>query len=416
MRVLRIWVYAIPIFLLAKKKPFYCLVTNMAAPSATRPGVTTITTSFQKKTRGKVTQIPGTRPSLQNGQLLVSSGVPSLDFVVGGGIAVGTTFLIEEDAYGNYASLLLRYFLAEGVMTGQSLFLSSADEKPQKMLKNLPCPVEDDPVKKVAETIRDNEGAVSSEDRMKIAWRYEHLPKHQSTPSTHRFGHFYDLSKSMPSDRLSSISCHCVPMNDESGSVSPYLRLFQHIEQQITEGGFSLLHKQSSNRNILRIAIHSLASPLWGEEQVVSQGVELCQFLHALRALLRNSLAVCVITMPTHLFADVAVIRRVERLCDTAVRLESFAGSDKEKNPVYKEYHGLFHIKQLPRLNSLSGHMPDTTDLAFKLKRKKLTIEKLHLPPELSETVSRPQEDPVLSAIAPSLGCGSTGGRSKLDF
>lgn len=35
--------------------------------------------------------------------------------------------------------------------------------------------------------------------------------------------------------------------------------------------------------------------------------------------------------------------------------------------------------------------MPETLDLAFKLKRKALVIEKLHLPPDLSETVSRSQ-------------------------
>ncbi|XP_038064148.1 elongator complex protein 4-like [Patiria miniata] len=390
---------------------------KMAAPMNT-----TTSTSFQKKTRGKVAQIPGARPSLQNGQLLVSTGVPSLDFLVGGGLAVGTVLLIEEDTYGSYAQLLLRYFLAEGVMTGHSLFVASADDKPQTILKNLPCPVEDDPVKKSAEAIKSNEGAMSAEDRMKIAWRYEHLPKHQSTPSTHRFGHFYDLSKSMPDDRLSNVACHCLHMTDESCvSSPPYRRLFQQMEKQILDGGFSLLQKQSSNRNILRLAVHSLGSPLWGEELSTTQhdrhqGAELCQFLHALRALIRNSLAVCVITMPTHLFTDVAVTRRLERLCDTAIELESFAGSEKEKNPVYKEYHGLFHIKQLPRLNSLTGHMPDTMDLAFKLKRKKLTIEKLHLPPELPETVSRTQEDPVPRAIAPSIGCGSLGGRSKLDF
>ena len=36
---------------------------------------------------------------------------------------------------------------------------------------------------------------------------------------------------------------------------------------------------------------------------------------------------------------------------------------------------GLFNIIKLPRLNSLLSHMPDTLDLAFKLKRKKFTIE-----------------------------------------
>ncbi len=119
---------------------------------------------------------------------------------------------------------------------------------------------------------------------------------------------------------------------------------------------------------------------------------------------------------------------RLEHMCDTVLNLESFTGSDKEKNPAFKEYHGerkrgerrknkgqtfddssvlflrasrlslripilfgfvvlksncktdgsvagLFHIVKLPRLNSLQCHMPDTVDLAFKLKRKKFMIE-----------------------------------------
>ncbi len=33
-------------------------------------------------------------------------------------------------------------------------------------------------------------------------------------------------------------------------------------------------------------------------------------------------------------------VRRVERICDCAIRLEAFAGSDKETNPIYQDYHG----------------------------------------------------------------------------
>lgn len=36
---------------------------------------------------------------------------------------------------------------------------------------------------------------------------------------------------------------------------------------------------------------------------------------------------------------------------------------------------GLFHVLRLPRLNSLKCQVPETFDLAFKLKRKKFTIE-----------------------------------------
>jgi hypothetical protein len=40
-------------------------------------------TAFQKKTKSKVPYIPGSRLSIQNAQLLVSSGVPSFDYVIG---------------------------------------------------------------------------------------------------------------------------------------------------------------------------------------------------------------------------------------------------------------------------------------------------------------------------------------------
>ena len=44
---------------------------------------------------------------------------------------------------------------------------------------------------------------------------------------------------------------------------------------------------------------------------------------------------------------DAAVVRRIQRMCDTAIGLESFAGAEKEKNPVFKEYHGEYreHLK-----------------------------------------------------------------------
>ena len=41
-----------------------------------------------------------------------------------------------------------------------------------------------------------------------------------------------------------------------------------------------------------------------------------------------------------------------------------------------------------------------------------LSVQKLHLPPELSDTASRSQEDPVPQKT----GCGTTTGKSKLDF
>lgn len=62
-------------------------------------------------------------------------------------------------------------------------------------------------------------------------------------------------------------------------------------------------------------------------------------------------------------------------MSDIAVRLESFAGSAKETNPLFKDYHGLLHIEKLSALNTLAPRCAEFRDLAFKLRRKKFVIE-----------------------------------------
>lgn len=96
---------------------------------------------------------------------------------------------------------------------------------------------------------------------------------------------------------------------------------------------------------------------------------------------------------------------------DTSIEIESFAASDRETNPVFKDYHGLLHIRTLTALDTLAAYCPETLDLAFKLKRKRFVIEKLHLPPELGES-----DNNTKSTL--SMGCASGGGGSRklLDF
>ncbi|GFO03063.1 elongator complex protein 4, partial [Plakobranchus ocellatus] len=133
--------------------------------------------SFRKKARVKIGQIAGTRPSLYNNQLLISTGIPSMDNVIGGGLAVGTVFLLEEDVYGSYSRLILKYYLAEAVLTKQSIFLSSVDESTEKLMKELPAPIDPNVQSGNNDTSSDSGCGTSNmndkDDRMKIAWRYQ---------------------------------------------------------------------------------------------------------------------------------------------------------------------------------------------------------------------------------------------------
>ncbi|XP_036619989.1 elongator complex protein 4 [Trichosurus vulpecula] len=381
----------------------------------------------------RLRSIAGTRPSVRNGQLLVSAGLPALDQLLGGGLAVGTLLLIEEDKYNIYSNLLFKYFLAEGIVCGHTLLVASAKEDPDDILQELPEPLHDDKYRKELDGISSHKSQGEPDTSMKIAWRYQNLPKMEAGPgSSSRFGHYYDVSKRMPQEIIQSAKRHRFFLPEEIITSSPniescalthgYTKLLHFIQRIISEEGFDGSCPQKKQKNILRIGIPSLGSPLWGDDVCCADAPEhihsLTRFLYVLRGLLRMSLSACVITVPSHLIQNKAITARVRNLSDTVVGLESFLGSEREADSLYKDFHGLIHIHQIPRLNSLIGDVSDTKDLAFKLQRKVFTIERLHLPPDLSDTVSRSSKrDLVESAKQLSLGCGvMAGGKERLDF
>ncbi|XP_011298792.1 elongator complex protein 4 [Fopius arisanus] len=359
------------------------------------------------KAKVKIPSIPGTKPSTQNAQLLISTGIPSLDNIIGGGLPIGSILLIEEDTYGNYGKIVLKYFLAEGAVVSHSLFVASQDTKPEQLISELPAVVEESPG-------APNE--MPTDEKMQIAWRYQNMRILDSSPKNrHIFGHFYDLTKKIDQEMLNNTDITL--WNGENLTYeatgfqnNAYIDLLKTVQETLKKGDF-YVNANPERRNILRIGLHSLGSRLWLGDTEESMHNDLLKFLYSFRALLRNSFAVAAITVPSQCFqGHNDIIGRMEHLADTAVSLESFAGSSKETNPVFRDYHGLLRIKKLSAINTLAPHCPESFDLAFKLRRKKFIIEILHLPPELDDSSQREQDDNIQTT-----GCGNVG-RSLLDF
>ncbi|KAI8969664.1 Elongator complex protein 4 [Pilobolus umbonatus] len=398
--------------------------------------------SFKKRNVDQQVKLPsGSRLSAYNGQLLISTGVPSLDDILGGGQPVGTVMLIKEDKTTNYAHLLLKYFIAQGIASDNHCIVTSKEEDPEAILRSLMWVSGSDKEEEETTTQPDN-------DRMKIAWRYSHLKRFETgvkskpvTPPVNNkpdsvtedikpYCSQFDLTKKIPIPVLEEADISII-QSDESDN--DYEALFNEIRSVVLNNHFSSIVPAPAGitRKALRIAIHSLASPSWQSKTPH----DLYKFFHALRGLLRFSFGTAIITLPAYLYDDPHVIRRIEHIVDAVIEIESFAGDPIHSEASYTQnYHGFFHVHKVPVLNSL---LPSSTklsilsggghnDLGFKLRRKRFSIETFHLPPEggvvtrrtevkQEEEKSKETTSKMTNKLANRVQCGSSG-QSKLEF
>lgn len=111
--------------------------------------------------------LPGVRPSPDDGRPTTSTGSRSLDNLLAGhaGLPMGKILLIEENGTTDFASALLRYYAAEGIVQEHKVHVVGIGEQWGRTLPALigPADAVDEKVDR------------RKEERMKIAWRYERL-------------------------------------------------------------------------------------------------------------------------------------------------------------------------------------------------------------------------------------------------
>lgn len=306
--------------------------------------------------------LPGTKVSAVRSLLLTSTGVITLDPIIGGGIPVGTITLLEEDEGSTYSKLMLKSFLSVGLHCGHPLFIASQKSPPQNIAKELmPALVES------SESQKQKPRTQESSDELKIAWRYQNSPQFESTKSTaSSFSQVFDLSQSVTEETLAKADISYFPENFEKDQFS-YEELFSALEDLIVER-HHVDHPKL--KTVLKIGLQGLGSQLWKGDLVL--------FLYKLANLIRSSYACVLITLATSCM-EPALVSRCEHLSDLVLRLDTLSSGDRDH--YLNEYHGLFYISKQCSLNSMGVHIPDSNDWGFKLKRRRLIIEKLHLPP-----------------------------------
>ncbi|KAI8805438.1 Elongator complex protein 4 [Cladochytrium replicatum] len=262
----------------------------------------------------------GTRPSLHASVPLVSTGIASLDEVLGGGLPLGNVLLIKEDRITGYSSLLLKYFIAQGITLdglpnthgGHHMLVASSDNDPNELLEGLMGLASDQyPSSKMEKgttggaKAQDEEDDViddgllsrpfgaptpralgvvrargvvgeqrgSEDERMKIAWRYNNMPQFSS-----------EVGKTSGSRAMTSSFKRHVPQGVNSNQNTAVSLIYAHtfdltksmpaalLESARTSGRLTALHLHSGTEKYGRVLEE--VSRIVGEQRFETEGKE----------------------------------------------------------------------------------------------------------------------------------------------
>lgn len=140
--------------------------------------------SFKRRVQAQQS-IPtkGTQPVIGAPSLLqISTGVPSIDDLLGGGLPLGHVLLIlAPDHNSAWGELISRYFIAQGLSSEHRLLV--CDSQPDRLVSG--CMwypgTKNNNVMHGPEDSRDEANAETTGDKVKIAWRYEQMKQFKTT-------------------------------------------------------------------------------------------------------------------------------------------------------------------------------------------------------------------------------------------
>ena len=244
--------------------------------------------------------IPGTRRWV-DGSLLVSTGHTQLDTYLGGGLPVGTTVLIEEDARNLHAPSIVRQFIAEGIAVDQRVVLAglAPDDALRAFLRSTPLNVSRGSKDTIALETLGAAAAVPRPDdaeadapeataptwdsqgsQLSIAWQYKKYlaPSEQQSAvagsGSAKFGHTYDLNRSIPppvlaAARVRVVSAAAAGAADPWGVEQDETRASSATAAALLGGVAAALDDEEGGTSggdaggVTRVVLEGLLGPTW---------------------------------------------------------------------------------------------------------------------------------------------------------
>uniref|UniRef100_A0ACD5X8J1 Uncharacterized protein n=1 Tax=Avena sativa TaxID=4498 RepID=A0ACD5X8J1_AVESA len=339
-----------------------------------------------------------------NGAAFVSSGIPDLDRILGGGFLLGSVVMVMEDSDAPHHLLLLRAFMAQGVVHKQPLLFAGPMKEPRSFLGTLPAPVsssKEDARQRVMGGGASSDGRASDEG-LRIAWQYrKYFGDERTSGAEHRdnkqeFSNDFDLRKPLERHLLNAQHIECLSTQDAD--------TLSDLQDRCSTFISRLPRKDGGNLNAGRIAIQSLCAPQCG---YFGKDWDMVSFMRSLKAMVRASNTVAIITFPYTVLSD-SLCKRWQHLADTLLSIKAVPDEDKDLAKLltgYQDMVGFLHVHKVAQTNSQVPVILEASTFSLKLrKRRSLVLERLN-------------QAPVGPSSGSSSGsCSSSAQGSPLDF
>ncbi|XP_047319200.1 elongator complex protein 4 [Impatiens glandulifera] len=319
------------------------------------------TSSFSRNISAlPVSQVPEIKCG-PNGTNLVSSGIPDLDKILGGGIPLGSLVIVMEDSKSPHHMFLLRNFMSQGLVHNQPLLYASPAKEPRAFLGTLSGPV-------ASKDEKSREVETEQEKGLRIAWQYKkYFNESQQIHDEQRdvkteFSNDFDLLKPLERRFLSSQRIDCISLYDSPDLVTLLDRCSSFLAQF-----------PKSNSNISRIAIQSFCAP---QCEYSNMEWEMLSFIRSLRGMIRSSNAVAIISFPPSTVSS-SFSKRCQHFADTLLSVKAIQDDDKEMAKLltgYKDMVGLLNVHKVARMNTQVPMILEATTFSIKVRRRRTVV------------------------------------------
>ncbi|KAK1273751.1 Elongator complex protein 4 [Acorus gramineus] len=394
----------------------------MASPTTHRPKPGSSFTRFTPSPPQPTTASSGGVKLGPNASAFISSGIPDLDKILGGGFMVGSLVMVMEDSEAPHHLLLLRNFMSQGLLHRHHLLFAGPTRDPRSFLGTLPGPSSSSSSSSVEDAGR---GASLSPDQdekgLRIAWQYrKYFGEKQSYESHHGkdikqdFCSEFDLRKPLERHLLSGQSIDCLSLQDSPNLADLHDRCSTFLS------GFPRITHIGSNEYEIQVCLaapfHILEDALlfgydaYTQDCLKTMEWDMLSFIRSLRGMLRSSNAVAVITFPSSILSP-SVSKRWQHLADTLLSVRAVPDEDKDLAQLltgYQDMIGLLHVHKVAQINTQVPVILEAMTYSLKLRRRRyLVLERLNQAP-----VDATGGGPYTS----SGGCSGASKSSPLDF